>query len=294
MGKTSPEGAVREEDFTQVPRELGKALRSFSMMSSRHMLTSWVLASTSSAVGRRAGGYGKALWTSRWQGAGSFLQHGNKGAGPGAQPEPKPHLQFQCQGCCALSPWPGCFLTDVETKPRKRLLNHCLLTLLEAGVRSALERSLSRSSIFGFPCSAHPLCATVTALLWQSPPHPLSLPAAAAPSACAAVTPAACCGLPGSASVSPGGSCAAAGFAPLPAAHRYEGLAPTQESLQPRLGTPLPHHAATSNVSALPGGSCRTAQVSIPSVLPGDCWKHQLGAAHWGWPTTQSFAICEA
>lgn len=44
---------AREEHFTQVPRELGKALRSFSMMSSRHMLTSWVLASTSSAVGRR-------------------------------------------------------------------------------------------------------------------------------------------------------------------------------------------------------------------------------------------------
>lgn len=56
VGKTSPEGAGKE-DFTQVPRELGKALRSFSMMSSRHMLTSWVLASTSSAVGRRAGGY---------------------------------------------------------------------------------------------------------------------------------------------------------------------------------------------------------------------------------------------
>lgn len=147
VGKTSPEGAGKE-DFTQVPRELGKALRSFSMMSSRHMLTSWVLASTSSAVGRRAGGYMKgsldihlaASISAGWQGAGSSLQHGNKGAGPGAQPKPKPHLQFQCQGYCAPSPLPGCLLTDVEMKPRKRLLNHCLLTQLEAGVTRVVRR----------------------------------------------------------------------------------------------------------------------------------------------------------
>lgn len=109
VGKTSPEGAVKE-DFTQVPRELGKALRSFSMMSSRHMLTSWVLASTSSAVGRRAGGYEKALWTSTWLPA--SLQDGRVQAAPystqtreqGQELSPSPNLtcSFSVRGVVLL------------------------------------------------------------------------------------------------------------------------------------------------------------------------------------------------
>lgn len=205
----------------------------------------------------------------------------NKAAGPGAQPKPTAHLQFQCQGCCALSPLPGCLLTDVEMKPRRRLLNRCLLTLLEAGMRRVVVRWLSRPSVLGFPFVPLPqLCCG------KAHPIPaLSTPAAAAPSACAAVIPAACCGPPGSACVSPGGSCAAAGSAPLPAAPHSVGPALTLESLRPRLGTPLPHHAAISNASALPGGSCRTAQVSIPSILPGNPQELHI---------RQSFAVCEA
>lgn len=109
VGKTSPEGAGKE-DFTQVPRELGKALRSFSMMSSRHMLTSWVLASTSSAVGRKAGGYEKALWTSTWLPA--SLQDGRVQAAPcsmetreqGQELSPSPNLtcSFSVRGIVLL------------------------------------------------------------------------------------------------------------------------------------------------------------------------------------------------
>lgn len=49
----------------------------------------------------------------------------------------KPHLLLRCQGCRAPYPSPGRLQTDVEMKPRKMLLNHCHLTLLEAGGRRA-------------------------------------------------------------------------------------------------------------------------------------------------------------
>lgn len=101
-------------------------------------------------------------------------QHSCRMAGPrqlpaalnqgGAQLSPNPHLQFQCQGCCALSPSPGCLQTDVEMKPRRRLPNRCPLTLLEAGKRRGIVTTQSLSS----PSSDHPF---LPAPLWQSPPQ---------------------------------------------------------------------------------------------------------------------------
>lgn len=82
-------------------------------------------------------------------------------------------------------------------------------------------------------------------------------PAGAVPLSAAAETLVACCGLQGSACVSPGGSCAAEGSGPQPEAPHCGGPVLPQQCLQPKQVPQQPPHAATSGASALSGESCQ-------------------------------------